>query len=176
MNHRRRQRLERPALKGGAHVAAEAIRGRNARGGLERGDIGSGCCWRHRALAPGPVTPQYYSVYFSRKTPSAGSLMAAIDTHAHAFTLDAEWARERRYTPDQAAPIADYLAQLDGAGVAQGVLVQPSFLGTDNRYLVQCLAAWPDRLRGIVVVDPSCDEATMTAMSAGHVVGLRLNV
>jgi predicted TIM-barrel fold metal-dependent hydrolase len=102
--------------------------------------------------------------------------MAAIDTHAHAFTLDAEWARERRYTPDQAAPIADYLAQLDGAGVAQGVLVQPSFLGTDNRYLVQCLAAWPDRLRGIVVVDPSCDEATMTAMSAAHVVGLRLNL
>jgi predicted TIM-barrel fold metal-dependent hydrolase len=60
--------------------------------------------------------------------------------------------------------------------VAQGVLVQPSFLGTDNGYLLKCLAAWPDRLRGIAVIDPSCDEATMTAMSAANVVGLRLNL
>ena len=102
--------------------------------------------------------------------------MAAIDTHAHAFTLDAQWARGRRYTPDHAAPIADYLSRLDSAGVAQGVLVQPSFLGTDNSYLLQCLAAWPDRLRGIAVVDPTCDEPAMAAMSAAHVVGLRLNL
>ena len=102
--------------------------------------------------------------------------MAAIDTHAHAFTLDGELARGRRYTPDQAAPLAAYLAQLDGAGVAQGVLVQPSFLGTDNSYLLECLAAQPERLRGIAVVDPSCDEAAMAAMSAAHVVGLRLNL
>jgi predicted TIM-barrel fold metal-dependent hydrolase len=102
--------------------------------------------------------------------------MAAIDTHAHAFTLDADLAGTRRYTPEHSAPLTDYLSQLDGAGVAQGVLVQPSFLGTDNSYLLQSLAAWPDRLRGIVVIDPSCDEATMAAMSAAHVVGLRLNL
>jgi predicted TIM-barrel fold metal-dependent hydrolase len=106
----------------------------------------------------------------------SGKLMAAIDTHAHAFTLDGELARGRRYTPDRAAPIEAYLAQLDGAGVAQGVLVQPSFLGTDNSYLLQCLAVHPDRLRGIAVIDPSCDEVTMAEMSAAHVVGLRLNL
>jgi predicted TIM-barrel fold metal-dependent hydrolase len=99
-----------------------------------------------------------------------------IDTHAHAFTLDAELARGRRYTPDRAASIQDYLAQLDRAGVAQGVLVQPSFLGTDNRYLLDCLMAWPERLRGIAVIDPSFDDNAMAAMSAAHVVGLRLNL
>jgi predicted TIM-barrel fold metal-dependent hydrolase len=99
-----------------------------------------------------------------------------IDTHAHAFTLDQELALGRRYTPDRAAPLTNYLRELDLAGTAAGVLVQPSFLGTENRYLLQCLAACPQRLRGIAVVDPSCDEAAMAAMSAGHIVGLRLNV
>jgi predicted TIM-barrel fold metal-dependent hydrolase len=102
--------------------------------------------------------------------------MTAIDTHAHAFTLDGDLARGRRYTPDHAAPIADYLSQLDGAGVARGVLVQPSFLGTDNSYLMKCLEMQPDRLRGIAVVDPTCDEAAMSAMGAANVVGLRLNL
>jgi predicted TIM-barrel fold metal-dependent hydrolase len=102
--------------------------------------------------------------------------IGATDTHAHAFTLDGELARGRRYTPDRAAPIDAYLSQLDGAGVARGVLVQPSFLGTDNSYLLECLAAHPDRLRGIAVVDPSCDAAAMAAMSAANVVGLRLNL
>src|SRR5258708_1469444 len=106
----------------------------------------------------------------------SGALMEVIGTQAHAFTLDGELARGRRYTPAHAAPIEDYLAQLDGAGVAQGVLVQPSFLGTDNSYLLKCLAAQPDRLRGIAVVDPFCDEGAMAAMSAAHVVGLRLNL
>jgi predicted TIM-barrel fold metal-dependent hydrolase len=102
--------------------------------------------------------------------------MAAIDTHAHAFTLDGGLAHGRRYTPDHAAPLETYLAQLDGAGVAQGVLVQPSFLGTDNSYLLNCLRARPERLRGIAVVDPSCDAAAMSAMRAANVVGLRLNL
>jgi predicted TIM-barrel fold metal-dependent hydrolase len=102
--------------------------------------------------------------------------MAAIDTHAHAFTLDGDLARGRRYTPDLAAPIEAYLSQLDRAGVAEGVLVQPSFLGTDNSYLLKCLAAQPDRLRGIAVVDPSCDDAAMSAMKTANVVGLRLNL
>src|SRR3546814_17001564 len=59
----------------------------------------------------------------------------SIDSHAHVFVPGLSVIAERRYTPDYAAPLDDYLALLDAQGLAHGVLVQPSFLGTDNSHL-----------------------------------------
>src|SRR4051794_28182411 len=78
--------------------------------------------------------------------------ITAIDTHAHVFTRDLMLASDRRYAPGYDAPFADYLAMLDRNGVSHGVLVQPSFLGTDNTFLAKALLQAPDRLRGIAVV------------------------
>jgi predicted TIM-barrel fold metal-dependent hydrolase len=97
------------------------------------------------------------------------------DTHAHAFTVDGALVPGRRYTPTEAAPLARYLSELNGAGIGRGVLIQPSFLGTDNSYLLHCLSQ-SDRLRGVVVIDPSIDDKTLTAMTAAGVVGMRLNL
>lgn len=99
----------------------------------------------------------------------------AIDTHAHVFTDACRLAAERRYTPDYEAPLTDYLAMLDAQGAAAGVLVQPSFLGTDNSYLLDCLDRAPARLRGVVVVEPSIGTGDLDAMARRGVVGLRLN-
>ena len=99
----------------------------------------------------------------------------AIDTHAHVFTHQCRLATERRYTPGYEAPLADYLAVLDAQGAAGGVLVQPSFLGTDNSYLLECLEAVPDRLRGIVVVESTIENETLDDMARRGVAGLRLN-
>ena len=60
----------------------------------------------------------------------------AIDTHAHVFRQGLALADTRRHTPDYDATLTQYLALLDAHGVARGVLVQPSFLGTDNSHLV----------------------------------------
>jgi predicted TIM-barrel fold metal-dependent hydrolase len=46
---------------------------------------------------------------------------------------------------------------LDRYGMSHGVLIQPSFLGTDNAYMVQGLRTAPERLRGIAVVSPETD-------------------
>lgn len=102
-------------------------------------------------------------------------LPLAIDTHAHVFTRSCPLAAERRYTPDYEAPLADYLAALNAQGASGGVLVQPSFLGTDNSYLLECLDAVPGRLRGIVVVKPEVDGEVLDDMARRGVVGLRLN-
>ena len=99
----------------------------------------------------------------------------AIDTHAHVFTHRCQLAAERRYTPDYEAPLADYLAMLDAQGAAGGVLVQPSFLGTDNNYLLDCLDSASGRLRGIVVVEPAIGTGDLDDMARRGVVGLRLN-
>lgn len=82
----------------------------------------------------------------------------------------------RRYRPDHDALLGDYLKQLDAHGLTHGVLVQPSFLGTDNRYLLAALRAQPARLRGVAVVDPAIEDAELEAMAAAGVVGIRLNL
>jgi predicted TIM-barrel fold metal-dependent hydrolase len=93
-------------------------------------------------------------------TARSEAALPTIDTHAHVFHRELKLAPGRRYAPDYDAPLSLYLDQLDHNGITNGVLVQPSFLGTDNSYLVDCLKQTKGRLRGIAVVDPtvSADE------------------
>ena len=53
------------------------------------------------------------------------------------------------------------------------MLVQPSFLGTDNGFLLAALRAHPSRLRGIAVVAPGTD---LGPLDGTGIVGLRLNL
>ena len=102
--------------------------------------------------------------------------MRPIDTHAHVFTAACPLAPDRRYTPAYEAPLTDYLAALDRAGVGQGVLVQPSFLGTDNGYLAEALGTAGGRLKGVAVVSPDIADRALDALGDAHVVGIRLNL
>jgi predicted TIM-barrel fold metal-dependent hydrolase len=100
----------------------------------------------------------------------------AVDAHAHVFERSLPMTADRRYTPDRDATVGQYLEQLDRNGFTHGVLVQPSFLGTDNRYLLEALRASPERLRGVVVVEPSIAESELARLLAAGVVGVRLNL
>ncbi|MBR0913486.1 amidohydrolase family protein [Bradyrhizobium japonicum] len=102
--------------------------------------------------------------------------LPTIDTHAHVFLRGLKLAPGRRYAPDYDAPLALYLEQLDRNGMSNGVLVQPSFLGTDNSYLVESLRTAGGRLRGIAVVDPSVTADELRALDRAGVVGIRLNL
>lgn len=102
--------------------------------------------------------------------------MIAIDTHAHIFATDLELAEVRRYAPTYDATPEHYLAQLDGNGVRGGVAVQPSFLGTNNDYMLAALRKYPERLRGIAVVDPDIATDVLDEMDELGVVGIRLNL
>lgn len=107
------------------------------------------------------------------------SKITAIDTHAHVFVHDLPLAQRRRYAPAYDAPLSRYLAQLDAHGVSHGVLIQPSFLGTDNTYLAQSISQAPQRLRGIAVIDPvavAADPAQLDALARAGIVGIRLNL
>jgi len=101
----------------------------------------------------------------------------SCDCHVHLFGPFDRYplARERLYTPDPALT-SDLLAMLDGAGLARAVLVQPSAYGTDNRCMLDAMAAHPDRLRGVVVVDPDTDEQELARMHALGARGTRLNL
>lgn len=107
----------------------------------------------------------------TRTTPITG-----IDCHAHVFSRGLELAAIRRYTPDYDATLAQYLGHLHAHGLSHGVLVQPSFLGTDNRYLLAALRQAPERLRGVVVVARDVSRAELDDMARLGVVGVRLNL
>lgn len=101
---------------------------------------------------------------------------AAVDTHAHVFRQGLALAQVRRHTPDHDATLAEYLALLDAHGLSHGVLVQPSFLGTDNSYLVQALRAARGRLRGVAVVAEDIAETALHDLAEAGVAGIRLNL
>jgi len=102
--------------------------------------------------------------------------MLRIDTHAHVFTRDLPLADVRRYAPTYDVTVEQYIARLDTHGMSHGVLVQPSFLGSDNGYLLQAIARAPQRLRGIAMVDADIDDAQLQALQQGGVVGVRFNL
>ena len=75
--------------------------------------------------------------------PEAAAAITAIDSHAHVFVRGLPLAPQRRHAPDYDATPADFGALLDAHGVSHALLVQPSFLGTDNRFLLDAIRARP---------------------------------
>lgn len=99
-----------------------------------------------------------------------------IDSHVHVWADDTPLSSERTYTPSKPTPTDTLLSVMDAHGVDGAVLVQPSFLGTDNGYLLAALAKYPDRFRGVAVVDPSVASGALEDLRAAGVTGLRLNL
>jgi predicted TIM-barrel fold metal-dependent hydrolase len=111
------------------------------------------------------------------KTPTEfSSLSSFVDTHAHVFRRSLQLADERRYTPDYDASLDTYLELLNKHNFGYGVLVQPSFLGTDNSHMLEALAREPLRLRGIAVVSPSISDDELERLVRSGVAGIRLNL
>jgi len=102
--------------------------------------------------------------------------MKVIDTHAHVFTHSLPTAAQARYRPGYDAPLEEWMALQQASGVTHGVLVQPSFLGADNSFLLQALAAAPGRLRGVVVAHAAVSPVTFRVWDASGVRGIRLNL
>jgi len=99
-----------------------------------------------------------------------------VDCHAHVFTLDLPIVADARYRPTASAPLADYCALLDAHGISRAVLVQPSFLGTDNRYLLDAIAKHPERFRGVAVVTPDAGAEHLVELRTAGVRGIRFNL
>lgn len=125
-----------------------------------------------RRFAAGFASLAAAAVTTARSEPA----LPVIDTHAHVFHRGLKLAPGRRYAPDYDAPLALYLEQLDRNGISNGVLVQPSFLGTDNSYLVDCLNQANGRLRGVAVVDLAVSLDELRMLDRAGVVGIRLNL
>ncbi|MBA5801214.1 amidohydrolase family protein [Rhizobium changzhiense] len=108
------------------------------------------------------------------RLPRAALPRGTVDTHFHVFRAGAPLNTPRSYTPD-IATISDWIEFSGSLGIAKGVLVQPSVYGLDNRVLLDALAAYPDRLRGIVVIDPETAKTEIEQLDRLGVRGVRIN-
>lgn len=79
----------------------------------------------------------------------------------------------RSYTPAPAS-LGDWCATLAPLGVTQGVVVQPSFYGTDNSVLLAALQEGRGRLVGVAAVDAEVSDAGLDRLAAAGVRGVRM--
>ena len=102
--------------------------------------------------------------------------MIRFDCHAHVYEHLAP-VTGARYVPSEKALLTQWLAHQEKAGLSGGVIVQVSFLGTDNSQLLQALSAL-DRRRfaGVAVTALDVDEADLQALAESGVTGLRWNL
>ena len=98
-----------------------------------------------------------------------------VDSHFHVFKAGVAQPGAR-YVPHYDAPMPAWQAQAQTQGVQRGVLVQPSFLGTDNSGLLYELTGNPRGLRGVVVLEPDTPVVELERLNALGVRGIRLNL
>jgi predicted TIM-barrel fold metal-dependent hydrolase len=103
------------------------------------------------------------------------STQISVDSHFHVFEAG-QSVPEARYSPDYAAEFSQWQNAAQQLGVTHGVLVQTSFLGTDNSNLLKHLQQTPDTLRGVAVVAPSASYAQLADLHGQGVRGIRLNL
>lgn len=106
-----------------------------------------------------------------------------IDAHTHIWTLEPErypWQQTLAHVPvpTEAASGELLLREMDAAGVAGAVLVQPSVYGWDNSYLCDVLQAHPTRFAGVCLVDPGDPRAPqeLARWNRAGCQGLRINL
>lgn len=102
--------------------------------------------------------------------------MIRFDCHAHVYE-QVRAVDGARYVPADAAPLRAWLNRQAEHGILGGVIVQVSFLGTDNSQMLDALAGL-DRRRfaGIAVIDPQIPEAGLAELAAAGVRGIRWNL
>ena len=102
--------------------------------------------------------------------------MIAFDCHAHVYERIKPAGRVR-YLPAHAAPRADWLGRLRAHGLGGGVIVQVSFLGSDNSQLLEALSTLDhDRFAGVATVGPDATGPQLRRLGEGGVRGVRWNL
>lgn len=99
------------------------------------------------------------------------------DCHMHVFGPPEQYpgAPGRTYTPSL-MPLQAYQLVANRLELRRVVLVQPSAYGTDHRALLDTLGEGTPTMRAVVVIDETCDAASLQAMHRAGVRGVRLNL
>jgi predicted TIM-barrel fold metal-dependent hydrolase len=112
-----------------------------------------------------------------RAAPLPGMPGGACDCHVHIIGPPERFpmVAGRSYTPPQST-LAGLRALHERLGITRTVLIQPSFYGTDNRAMLEALAALRGTARAIAVLPPDAGDAELTRLDGLGVRGVRVNI
>jgi predicted TIM-barrel fold metal-dependent hydrolase len=103
-----------------------------------------------------------------------------VDSHLHVWDgtaagLDAG-PMKIGYSAQATASVELFMDYMDEAGVARAVFVQPWFYHWDNSYMARCVRRFPERFRGVCVLDPRgpAAAAALRRWRGEGVTGIRL--
>lgn len=101
--------------------------------------------------------------------------MGTVDCHFHVIAPAdaAPMVPRRSYTPAPAS-LDEWRATTLPLGVTHGVVVQPSFYGTDNRVLLGALEQARGTLVGVAAVDDGVSDAELDRLARAGVRGVRM--
>jgi predicted TIM-barrel fold metal-dependent hydrolase len=99
----------------------------------------------------------------------------ATDCHHHIYDSRYPWAPQATLKPGDGT-VADYRSLQKRIGTSRNVIVQPSSYGIDNRLLLESIAQFDGRARGIAVVNTSVTDAQLQELHKGGVRGIRFNL
>jgi predicted TIM-barrel fold metal-dependent hydrolase len=99
-----------------------------------------------------------------------------IDAHFHVFLASAINQAQSRYVLEYDAPIDQWEKLANQVGIDGGVIVQPSFLGVDNSFLLGALQLSPNKLKGVAVTPPNTPRSALAELKEQGVNGVRLNL
>jgi predicted TIM-barrel fold metal-dependent hydrolase len=106
--------------------------------------------------------------------------MFVVDSHVHVFDpARFPYAPRTIYRPQQheTAPIEQLIAVLDAHRVSHAVVVTPmAGYHSDNRVTTDALARYPDRLRGIAVVEADVRTSDLENLRFKGVAGVRVDL
>lgn len=100
----------------------------------------------------------------------------SIDCHVHLFKKNQAKIANPRHLPHYDATLTDLKQFADPVGVTRFVLVQTSFMGTNNDLLLNHLRSDSERLRGVFILNADTTKSELRDLKSQGVTGIRLNL
>lgn len=99
-----------------------------------------------------------------------------VDTHFHIFLKKDCIGEGARYPIGYDSLFDDWVEVSKNCDISKGVLIQPSFLGFNNELLLQTIAKFPERLKGVAAVPASTTQKDLSELKSKGIIGIRLNL
>jgi 2-pyrone-4,6-dicarboxylate lactonase len=102
----------------------------------------------------------------------------SCDCHVHIYGPYDRFpaAPEGRFTPTQPNPVESLSAMWESIGISRGVIVHALAAGPDNEVTLDALRRYPNRLRGVAVLQPDVTERRLDEMTDAGFKGARINM
>jgi 2-pyrone-4,6-dicarboxylate lactonase len=102
----------------------------------------------------------------------------SCDCHVHIYGPYERFpaAEDGRFTPTQPNPVESLFAMWESIGISRGVIVHALAAGPANEVTLDALRRYPERLRGVAVLQPDVIDRRLDEMTDAGFKGARINM